>query len=315
LLSRVSGSPGAIVCFHGVHAERWPSASPLHVTAAAFAATMDALASIGRVVPLAELLGRYRDGRSTRGLIAVTFDDAYASLEVIIPLIRQRGLPVTLFPVSGALAGSTRFWWDRLDDLAARIGTARWREVASQCGAQEPLREWVLGTHTGRLPPRLDAAFTTLEQETGGPTSQRSMTVTELRDLCSLPEVSIGVHTRTHPVLPLLSDVELRSEIQGCYEDLRAILPTVTPVLAAPYGLFDARTVVAARDAGMSATLTLQGTVLRPRRDDAGIPRFCVLRHDRPAMLGFKMTSLGDRLNRWRGHPADAFPAIPNRIS
>lgn len=59
--------------------------------------------------------------------VALTFDDGYASVvEQAWPLLRERGLPATLFAVSGCLAPGARFPWDaRTDDAElTRLMTA-----------------------------------------------------------------------------------------------------------------------------------------------------------------------------------------------
>src|SRR5207245_14546 len=77
------------------------------------------LAQAFRFVPLGDLLARHRAGRSIRGLAAISFDDGYRGvLRHALPVLRQLGLPATVFVVAGALARTEPFWWDRLAGAA-----------------------------------------------------------------------------------------------------------------------------------------------------------------------------------------------------
>src|SRR6266850_2036139 len=85
-----AGKRGAILCFHGLTRAAEPPGS-IHVATAEFRTLLDTFAATHRFLPLSELLGRHLDGRSTRGLLAVTFDDAYASVaEWALPELASR---------------------------------------------------------------------------------------------------------------------------------------------------------------------------------------------------------------------------------
>lgn len=75
---------------------------------------LDVLADVdARVLPLDEAVVRLRDGTLPRRAVALTFDDGYASVaETAWPLLRERGLPATLFMVTAGLVGPMRFPWD-----------------------------------------------------------------------------------------------------------------------------------------------------------------------------------------------------------
>ncbi len=83
----------------------------------------------------------------------------------------------------------------------------------------------------------------------------------------------LGAHTRNHPRLPELEDAEVTEEIAGSRADLAELLGEEVEGLAYPYGLFDERSVQAAREAGYAAVCT---TEVRPARhwdDPLRIPR------------------------------------------
>lgn len=320
-------SAGAILCLHGVTSAALPGQSVVHVPVADFKALIAAAQRMGQLVPLRDLVERHMAGCSTAGLIAVTVDDAYASLlGEVAEFVGNEGIPLTVFAVTEAASEGAPYWWDRVDDLFPRVRKERWREFEDACGLSDdfrkgqparygplrPLRQWLLATHTGRWPQVLEPLLHGLEEETGTRTVQRSMTFEELARFAALPSVDVGVHTMTHPVLPLLPDAELNREISTGYLALRDRFTNTVPILAAPFGLFDGRTVAAAREAGMMASLTLAGTTLKqhPGRDD--LPRFCVSRQDTATKLRVRMTGLLDPGRWWWGRSAPRYPALPS---
>ena len=315
-------SPGAILCFHGITSPAIPGQSLVHVSAAAFRTLVEAAGRMGQLVPLRDLVRLHTVGRSTAGLIALTADDAYASLlGDTAAFIAREAIPLTVFVVTQAAGAGARFWWDRVDDLFAQVAPQRWREFEDACGLPDdyrrgqtssdgplrPFRQWMLAAHRGRWPDQLEAELQQLEREVGTESAQRSMTFEQLATFAAIPSVDVGVHTRTHPVLPLLSDGDLGLEIATAFECLRQRFANTVPVLALPFGLFDERTLLAARGAGMAASLTLAGRTLKRHGGRDDLPRFCLCRQDRPLKLRARLTGVFDR-----GINQPSYPALPS---
>lgn len=73
--------------------------------------TLDAWGA--QVLPLDEAVAALQAGALPDRAVALTFDDGYASVvETAWPILRDRGLPATMFVVSGYLTGELRFGWD-----------------------------------------------------------------------------------------------------------------------------------------------------------------------------------------------------------
>jgi peptidoglycan/xylan/chitin deacetylase (PgdA/CDA1 family) len=284
----------------------------------------------GQIVPLREIVRRHQQGRSTKGMIAVTFDDAYESLVSLnTDLLLREQIPITIFAAAETAANAARFWWDRIEDLHSRISADRWRRFEDACGVPEtyrkgqpvgfgplrPLRQWILKAYRGRWPAELEPALQELEQETGIRTAHRSMNFEELERLATCPWVDVGVHTVSHPVLPLLSDAELIHEIRGCQRLLSDRLGDVVPVLAVPFGLFDDRTIRLAREAGMSASLTLAGCTLRRQTSAEALSRFCVGEWTSPARLLLQLAGLRERLGKGGRVGRLSYPAMPSETT
>lgn len=305
---------GAILCYHSLTTAEWPSESTANVPATELRAAIGLVQQLGEIVPLMELVDRHRAGRSTAGLVALTFDDAYATL----PLLLDPSVPSTIFVTTNATDRGARFWWDRVDDLFPRVDAARWRAFEdglglpaafragqpADMGPLRPLRQWILAEYRGRWPDHLEAPLTALEQEHDFTTMQRAMTWEEIERFARSDAIDVGVHTISHPVLPLLDDMELRDEISRAFQRLRERVAKAIPILAIPFGLYDARTEALARRSGMRTSLTLANRSLRGIDAASPLPRLSMAR-------GLRRWKLALRLALPRKAPT-TYPALPS---
>ncbi len=112
-----------ILCYHSVtrttHGGKW------QVPLSRFAQQMRYLVDRGMpVLPLPEAAERLRAGSALPFAVALTFDDGYLdSYQYVLPILRDLGLPATLFVVSGQVRqagggagydGLRRMGWDEL---------------------------------------------------------------------------------------------------------------------------------------------------------------------------------------------------------
>lgn len=318
---------GAVLCFHGIVENEQLSAGATHMTAEAFEQCLGVALRLGEIVPLRELIERHQSGRHTGGLLAITFDDAYRSLlPGAVDSLRRYAVPITIFVSTDFAARGGRFWWDRVDDLYPCVPPERWRLFEEALGLPQsfregqppafgplrPLRQWMLAEHCGRVPPHVEDCLAGIEEEMGFSTRQRSMTYAELGALTEVLPVDIGVHTASHPVLPLLPQDEIRAEIEQCIGALADHFQTTSPILAAPYGLLDERTVRVARESGMLATLSVANGTLRraPARDV--LPRFVITTGEKPWKLGLKLAGVVERARELAGRHEPPYPALPS---
>ena len=318
---------GAILCFHSLTTPELPADGDAHVPLSFFKSAVRIARYLGEIVPLDTLVRRHRNGASTSGLIALTFDDAYAALGgEFADVVSSEEVPITVFVTTGATAQGRTFWWDRIDDSYRRVSPEAWEAFERACGLPEayrrqqpaafgplrPLRQWILARYAGRWPPELESALAALEAAAGSATRHRAMTFDEVAALARIPTVDLGVHTVSHPVLPLLSDDELRQEIGGCYSILRQSFARALPMLAVPFALYDRRTIDIARAAGMTTSLSLSGTVVRDGADAGTLPRICLTRQDTLPRLAFRMAGLRDALLTWKARRVPAYPDLPS---
>ena len=317
---------GAILCFHSITPSRSDEHGDAHLSLDDFVSCVGIARRWGEFVPLSELIARHRQGRSTSGLLAATFDDGYAALQGEFKrFVERERIPIAIFVVTGAATSGKTYWWDRVDNLFPRTPGERWRRFEEVCGVSDayragqpraygplrPLRQWILATYAGRWPRHLEDELERLEGEVGYKTRQRAMTFTELTQIDKMPGVEIGVHTVSHPVLPLLAEADLQKEIQDAHDALREHLENTIPVLAVPFGLYDERTLRLAAAAGMVASLTLSGETLGSTFQSS-VPRICITKTDARAKLNLRLLGVPSLLRACVGRRPEPFPALPS---
>jgi peptidoglycan/xylan/chitin deacetylase (PgdA/CDA1 family) len=317
-------SGGGILCFHGITSPEMPGEGPVHVERSVFRAIVTLLTRLGHTVPLHDLLERHRSETDTSGLFSLTFDDAYAGIEADLRWLSAIQVPATVFVVLEASKQGRSFWWDRIDDIHPRCTVDRWEqfEIAlglpgdfkkgqpREFGPLRPLRQWLLAEFKGRWPGELEAELDLLEGEVGYHTAQRAMDFVELSRCAKLPGIDFGIHTVTHPVLPLLSTDELSDEIRACHAHLSDSLPNVVPILAAPFGLFDKQTVQVALESGMTACLSVQEHLLGSD-STAALPRLLIRRQEKRWKLAMRLLGVG----RSRFSRSSAYPPLPSAVT
>jgi peptidoglycan/xylan/chitin deacetylase (PgdA/CDA1 family) len=250
----------------------------LHLAEDDFARQLDALRRTHQVVPLTALLEPH-DGRRPR--VVITLDDAYhGAVTAGVAALARRGLPATIFVAPGLLDGAT-FWWDECADPVLGLAPdIRARALDELQGAGTRVRA-ALGGTAAELPPHQGAA------------SQA-----ELEAAASVPGITLGSHTWSHPNLSTLGAGELRDELGPSLTWLREEFPDATvPWLSYPYGIHSAEVERAAAEAGYVGALRIDGGWL-PKRSSGEADRFVVPRLNVPAgisLRGFRLRVEGVR--------------------
>lgn len=189
--------------------------------------------------------------RPDRPLAVVTVDDGYADFHAhAFPVLRDLGLTATLFVTTGFVDGTCWMWWDRI----------RWAlDHTDHADLAFPFRGGVLrgdlGTERGRtafwqtLVPAL-RFVTDAEKETVVADLAAALEVTvpaapperyapsPWAQIAAMADagITMGAHTRTHPILAQLDREAARAEIEGSRADLAARLGSAPDWFAYPQG-------------------------------------------------------------------------------
>lgn len=274
--------PGlVVVAFHNVipDGERPRGDRSLHLKLSRFREILDWLPDVFDVVPLGAAVADVPTGRG-RPRVAITFDDAYAgAMELAMGELARRGLPATVFAISGMRDGQT-FWWDGLADPQAGLsGRIREQALRSAAGRECSIRA---------LCRNLGWKY----QELAGPFVAAKWT--QVLEASRMNGIDVAHHTRTHANASVLTREELLDELGVGRMELEQRVPGARPFLAWPYGLSSGRARSVAMEVGFEAAFRVDGGVWRA--SDPPAPRFRFPRLSVPAGLtleGFRLRAAG----------------------
>lgn len=148
-------------------------------------------------------MGDSAEGRcptGSRGWFAVTFDDGWQdNWEHAAPVLREMGIPATVFLATGAVDGRRPFWWQGcgLDDAAIE---AKKREA----------------------PGELERS---VRAKAGVPGSEEFLEWTDVSAWAEQGGVKFGLHGHSHALLDAVSQEEALEDIRQCAERVRAHVP------------------------------------------------------------------------------------------
>jgi peptidoglycan/xylan/chitin deacetylase (PgdA/CDA1 family) len=183
-------------------------------------------------VSLDEVAAFVRDGKALpRNSVAITVDDGYRDFYLYAyPVLRRHGIQATVFLMTNFLDRQEWPWWDRLryaltrtgmDSIALEIGESKavpysLVDPASRMAAYDQIVEAlklvpnpVRLEFLARLPETLR-----VDIPSESPGGLEPMTWDEVREMAS-NGISFGAHTKSHPILGLVNDEQLREEIAG----------------------------------------------------------------------------------------------------
>ncbi|HET9251877.1 MAG TPA: polysaccharide deacetylase family protein [Candidatus Eisenbacteria bacterium] len=269
----------AVLTYHRIaepHARPRFAPGTLSATPAEFAEHVEFLARQCRVLGLEELLALLRRDRTLPPrAVLLTFDDAYVDFEEHAwPALKRAGLPVTLFVPTGYPDRPERsFWWDRLFQAIARstatrvstpVGAFEWSSFQDRVRCFRALRESV------KEMPHEDAMDLVRQICSDLGKDHPTPAILGWSALRALARegVSMGSHTRTHPMMDRIPIQDAREEIRGSIEDLERELGAAAPVFAYPAGRHNARLSRLLEESGVQLAFTTVPGVNDARRSD-----------------------------------------------
>lgn len=216
-----------VVLVHGVTTNEAPEGTEnyrgKHVPARFFRKWMEWLRGHFDVVPLAAIEQLVIDcRRPTRPMCSITFDDGYRNnFTSAFPVLRELGLPATLFVTTRFVDRRQPLWVDRLE-YALNHGSGSFAErIAEDMKIRAHLktlttteRETALSEIVARTGADVRAVLD--QQEDYAPA-----TWDQIREM-SRAGVAIGAHTETHPILSRETSDAQRREIVESVERIRA---------------------------------------------------------------------------------------------
>lgn len=277
-----------ILIFHRVLAQADPL-FPEEVDARRFDAICGWLRAWFNVLPLDLAVAQLGEGRLPARAAAITFDDGYAdNHDVALPILRRHGLHATFFVASGFLDGGRMFNDSVIEALRrATSATLDLRDLA--LGLDEPLP---LGDTAQRrvaieralavvkyLPPqRREFVVEELSRRSGATLPTDLMMRAEQVKALHAAGMTIGAHTRSHPILAKLGAAEAEEEIASGRVQLQSITGAPVTLFAYPNGKpgidYHAGTAAIVQKLGFHAAVTTAWGVADTGSNRHQLPRF-----------------------------------------
>ena len=242
------GRIGLILMYHRVNDDADPFFPSLDV--ASFETQLDHVRATYRVDTLDGLARWLRDGPPGPPRVALTIDDGYADTHaVVLPRLRERGLPATLFLATAPPEEGRLLWLDRLRALL-KLTPAPVLELPAQGFGPWPLastedRLSALGRIAGRLKRagagEVDDVTGELWRRLDGdaiPSTRAPLSWEQVQELAA-GGVEIGGHTHRHYVLSHLGRDAARQEIATSLDLVRERVGRVASGFACPNGTAD----------------------------------------------------------------------------
>jgi len=253
-----------ILTYHRVIGpEQAPHFDPRLVSATPemFARHMKWLAKHYHVIDMPSALAAFVSGAPLpRRAVLITFDDAYPDfLEHAWPVLRTLQLPVTLFvPTAFPDQQAPGFWWDRLyattlASTEAEITDVQLGRLSLHTRQDRERSARIMQGHVKSL--QHTEAMMWVDDVCRRLASQEIVTPATLGwdDLKILSEegVTIGAHSRTHPLMTRISNQQVSDEISGAQQDIETMLGKALPIFCYPGGAYNDAVCSIAKDAGI----------------------------------------------------------------
>lgn len=220
-----------------------------------------------QVVTMSDVLAASRS-RNNNALppraVLVTFDDGYYDFEEQAwPILKRYRIPAALFvPTAYPDRPMQTFWWDNLyqaiqstnrkEDLNTPIGIFSLSGAVSRNQAYQRLKNFM---KTLRHAEAISAVNELCRELGVQPAPNCIMSWDSLRKL-SQDGLTLGAHTRTHPLVNRISLDEARQEAVGSLEDLKREIGHALPIFAYPSGEFSDDVVSMLEREGFSLAFT-----------------------------------------------------------
>lgn len=316
---------GVVLMFHHVRPFRGDAFAPnrlLEITPEFLDLVLSMLRESGfDIIPIDAMPDRLRHPVD-RPFAVLTFDDGYRdNAEYALPVLRRHEAPATFFITTGYAEGEARLWWLELEEavrklqrIELRIGDEVLRHAARDAQEKQAAFETIYWKLRGGDEETLLAQIATLARmadiDSRALTRDLCMSWPEIAAVAADPLISIGAHTKTHPMLAKHGDERARTEIAGSKAGIEARLGSEVRHFAYPVGdpgSAGPRDFALAREAGFETAVTTRpGHVFGAHADHLhALPRVSVngLHQDRTAMrsllsgVPFMLWNKGRRLN------------------
>lgn len=274
--NRMSNENALVLMYHGVARDddKIADGDWLQVKESEFRVQMEYLVKHYNVV---SLNNAHSYINSDMPNVIVTFDDGYRNnYSIAYPILRDLGIPATIFVVTGMIDTSNIFWYDRL-----RVAL---KDTSFSKIEKRNIFSYFKKLHPSNIEENLD--FFMRKHELC--ISHKMDTIKDVYSLLELSQmkemennglISFGSHTHGHEIVTRLSDKEAYSSILYSVKLLKSMTSNMSEYFCFPNGSFQEEHVNIIKDLGFKGALTVNRGIYRLHDDPYKIPRLPVGRH------------------------------------
>ena len=239
-----------------------------------------------QVLPLEVAARQLVQGSLPARALCITFDEGYAdNASQALPLLREHGMPATLFIASGHLERG-RMWNDSVIEAVRRtpLPALDLRDCDLGLHALPTLqaRRQAIDRLLGRIKylhaAQREQAVAHVTQAAKVPLPNNLMLRSEQLQVLRDGGMQIGAHTVSHPILARMGDAEADWEIRHGKQMLEMLLQQPVTQFAYPNGKpgadYTARHVAMVREAGYAVAVSTSAGVACCGDDVLQLPRF-----------------------------------------
>ena len=202
------------------------------------------------VLPLLEAVEKMRKSKLSTPTAVITFDDGFQNnYDVAFPILRELGLPCTIFLTTALVNTDDTFWYLRLNRAVAKTKTPflEWdgHRLDLSTPAGKLKAEIVIRTSLRDLPrPKLLEELRKIIVETGddpncpieADSPFRMLDASSIAEMTRSGLVEFGAHSHTHPWMSRLSSEECQKEISLSVAKTRELTGQPCELFAYPFG-------------------------------------------------------------------------------
>ena len=239
----------------------WLDPRLISATPSVFAEQMKYVSNHYNAVTIENVLEAIERNRQLpRKAVLITFDDAYYDFrDNAWPILKRYRLPATVFVSTGyAEQPNLSFWWDRLYRVLfftrkrvfhiSTLGRLSLETSEERIQSLRKLQNYIKTLSHDHAMNMVDGiCFGLGDRYT---IQESALSWEDLRQLAK-EGVTLGAHTRTHPILTQLPVERVSEEVKGSIEDLRREIGNVLPIFAYPNGNYNNQTIQILKEVGV----------------------------------------------------------------
>jgi peptidoglycan/xylan/chitin deacetylase (PgdA/CDA1 family) len=240
----------SILTYHGIVREPLAIHDSCFLDARSFIEQIAYLRRHFDVVPLREAMDRLREGRVRRPTVVLTFDDGYENNQDLAwPVLRQAGVPATIFLTTDLIDTTDMIWSCRLHRAITdtRRTALAWNgahydlsDARSRTRAATALKRALKTLPPARLRTELAALVRALGDAPDRPVERdspfRMLSSQAIHELAHSGLIDFGAHTCSHAILSTLDDAECRREVADSVAVVAQLTARACTLFAYPNG-------------------------------------------------------------------------------